>query len=251
MKDLHYPSYTPDSGYMTEQIRSKYIEYAVAKQLLPANAHRMADVISLTASNDINKPIQFWQLYSVLGATRIIDIVSRFYNRVYADEPWFKSVFERISGKQHHINTQSSMWIDAMGGGHRYHGGEFRLSFHHTHNAFDLMNDRGAERWVTLMRKTLDEPGIDYTDDVRVRPAVNTFLSYFMAKYAAEFNLKNYPAFGPTNPPLKRRINFLKMSSEDIQNLDEQDILEELVKRGIDTTHLNNKEALVNKALSL
>jgi truncated hemoglobin YjbI len=251
MKEHQYPPYAPSSGYMTEQIQSKYIEYAVKEKLLPVNAHRMPHVISLQASADQNKPIQFWQLYSVMGAERIIDIVTRFYNRVYTDEDWFKSVFEGISGKQHHINTQSSMWIDAMGGGHRYHGGEFRLSFHHTHNAFALMNDRGAHRWVSLMRQTLDEPGIDYTADLRVRPAVNTFLSYFMDKYAAEFNLKGYPAFGQTNPPLKRRLNFLNMTSEEIENLDEWELHEELTLRGIDTQTLNSKTALVNKALNL
>lgn len=136
----------------------------------------------------------------MLGTTRFIDVVSRFYKRVYTDEHWFRSVFERVWGTQHHINTQSSVWFDAMGGGHHYHGGEFRLSFHHTHNAFDLMNDRGAERWVTLMRETPEEPDIDYTDDVRVRPAVNTLLTYFIANYASEFNLESHPAFGTTNP---------------------------------------------------
>ena len=48
------------------------------------------------------------------------------------------------------------MWLDAMGGGLKYHGAEFRLSFHHQHNAFELMNEKGAERWIKLMFETLD-----------------------------------------------------------------------------------------------
>jgi len=38
------------------------------------------------------------------------------------------------------------MWIDVMGGGFFYQGGEYRLNFHHTHNAFELMNEKGAQR---------------------------------------------------------------------------------------------------------
>ena len=48
------------------------------------------------------------------------------------------------------------MWLDVMGGGLKYHGAEFRLNFHHQHNAFQLMNEKGAERWIKLMVETLD-----------------------------------------------------------------------------------------------
>ena len=143
MKETHY---SPENGYLTEKIRLQYINYAVDKNLLPHNAHRMANIISLTAEQDKTKPIQFWQLYSVLGRTRIVSIVSRFYRRVFEDEAWFASVFERVASKERHVKTQSSMWIDVMGGGLQYHGGEFRLNFHHTHNALELMNERGATR---------------------------------------------------------------------------------------------------------
>ena len=251
MTHFNYPNYNPENGYMTERIRSKYIDYAKRKALLPANAHRMADVISLVASNDMTKPIQFWQLYSVLGSHRILKICSQFYERIFKDEQWFRSVFERVATKQHHIRTQASMWIDAMGGGYYYHGGEFRLNFHHTHNAFELMNERGAARWISLMRETLDQENMDYTDDIRVRPGINTFLTFFMDKYASEFDIQSYPGFGETNPPLKRRINFLNMSTSAIEALPEQDLINELAARGIDTNKLNNKQALVNKALSL
>lgn len=253
MSETHfdYPAYSPQSGFMTEQIRTRYIENAIQKQLLPKDAHRLAPVISLTASNDPTKPIQFWQLYSVLGAQRIEAIVKRFYELVFSDELWFSSVFARVASKERHIMTQAAMWIDVMGGGHQYHGGEFRLNFHHTHNAFELMNDHGARRWVDLMVKTLNRPDIDYTDDERVRPAINTFLSYFMSKYADDFNFKDEYSFGRSNPVYKRRINFLNMSSDAIEALAEDDLIDELVARGVDVSVYTDKRQLVYKALSL
>ena len=251
MNKYDYPNYMTESGYLTDKILTQYIQQAVKKKLLPTNAHRMAHIKTLTASNDPDKPIQFWQLYSVLGPQRIVAIVSRFYDRVYDDEHWFKSVFTRIAPKERHINTQSAMWIDVMGGGHQYHGGEFRLNFHHTHNAHELMNNRGAERWVTLMRNTLNDPDIDFTADSRVRPAINSFLTFFMDKYASEFQFENCSAFGETNPPLKRRINFLNMTTTAVEALPEQELRKELTARGIDISQFMDKQTLVNKALNL
>lgn len=251
MNTFNYPSYQPQNGYMTDTIRNKYIKKAVADQLLPADSHRMEHIISLNASNDPGKPIQFWQLYSVLGSERILAIVSRFYERVYNDELWFRSVFMRVASKERHIQTQSAMWIDVMGGGQQYHGGEFRLNFHHTHNAMELMNSKGAERWVLLMTQTLNEDNIDFTSDARVRPAINTFLTYFMSKYADDFKFDNRAVFGETNSKLVRRINFFNMTSDAIEALDERELIDELTTRGIDTSAYNTKKALVDKALSL
>jgi len=251
MTTYNYPSYQPKSGYMTDKIRNNYITTAVEDRLLPVNAHRMEHIISLNAPNDPVKPIQFWQLYSVLGTERIVAIMRRFYERVYNDEHWFKSVFMRVASKERHIQTQSAMWIDVMGGGQQYHGGEFRLNFHHTHNAMELMNGKGAERWASLMKKTLDEDDIDFTDDARVRPAINTFLTYFMNKYAADFNFDTRSVFGETNGRLVRRINFMNMTSDAVEALDEQELIDELSTRGIDVSAYKNKQALVDKALSL
>jgi len=86
-----------------------------------------------------------------------------------------------------------------MGGGLAYHGAEFRLNFHHTHNAAALMNDKGAARWVKLMLDTLNDPTLDLTDDPRVRPAINTFLAHFFSKYADDFNFADNVVFGDTN----------------------------------------------------
>lgn len=251
MTPIDLPKFPTQHGYMSEKIQLAYISAAIDKGLLPKEAHRMADVLSLTASSDVAKPIQFWQLYSVLGQDPIVGIVQRFYERVFADEPWFTSVFEKVGGLNHHIGTQASMWIDVMGGGPYYHGAEFRLNFHHTHNAMALMNDKGAERWVKLMRDTLETSSDLMTDDPRVRQSINTFLAYFMTKYAEDFGFEDKHLFGETNPPLKRRINFMKMTEEAIEELSEQELSEALVEQGVDVSLYQSKEALVSKALML
>lgn len=251
MGSFTYPAFAPDKGYMTEKIRQQYIQVAIVDKRLPENAHRMSQIVSLTASNDIKQPIQFWQLYSVIGPQRIIKLVTRFYQRVFADEDWFKSVFERVGNLDHHVNTQSAMWVDVMGGGATYHGGEFRLNFHHSHNAMALMNDRGAKRWVKLMAETLNDPTTDLAMDSRVRPAINTFLQYFVGKYADEFAFADCGDFGEINPPVKRRINFLNMPSDAIEALSDAELKDELTARGIDVSNLQDKAQLVSTALRL
>ncbi len=246
-----YPHYQTSHGYLTEKIKQKYIRFAIEQRLLPENAHRIESIISLNACHDENQPIQFWQLFSVLGTERIVKIVQNFYQRVYSDEAWFSSVFARISDINHHINAQASMWVDVMGGGMMYHGGEYRLSFHHTHNAMALMNQKGAERWVKLMCETLNDPSVDMTNDPRVRPCLNTFLSYFLDKYADEFNFEAKEKFGVLNSAYKRRINFMKMTSDDIEALSEAELRGALQSRGIDVSELTDKVKLVSKALSL
>ena len=75
MSNFSHPNFPTSSGYMTDKIRQQYIQKAIAKKLLPENAHRMPQIISLDASNDIIQPIQIWQLYSVLGKDRIVRVV--------------------------------------------------------------------------------------------------------------------------------------------------------------------------------
>ena len=251
MNKLSYPSYPTEHGYLTETIRQKYITAAVASYLLPKDAHRMPEILSLEASNDIRKPIQFWQLYSILGQDRIVGIVSNFYQKVFADENWFRSVFADVGGVNHHIGTQASMWIDVMGGGPYYHGAEYRLSFHHTHNAHQLMNQKGAKRWVQLMKEALDTSQHLMADDPRVRPSLNTFLAHFFAKYATDFGFKNLETFGDINPPLKRKINFMNMTAKAIEELSEDQLRNALTDHGIDLQKDHTKTDLVQKALNL
>jgi truncated hemoglobin YjbI len=251
MATVDLPKFPTRHGYMSEKIQRDYIISAVAKGLLPVDAHRMPEILSLTAPSDVSKPIQFWQLYSVLGQDPIVGIVQNFYRRVFAEEAWFTSVFERVGGIGHHINTQASMWIDVMGGGPYYHGAEFRLNFHHTHNAMQLMNDKGAERWSNLMLNTLDASSDLMTDDPRVRRSINTFLTHFMTKYEEEFAFENRSYFGETNPPFRRKINFMKMTEMAIEALSEDELSEALAERGVDVSKFVGKEAMVSKALMM
>jgi truncated hemoglobin YjbI len=248
---FQYPKFPTRHGYMSEKIQRDYITSAIARNVLPADAHRIAQIVSLSAPNDASKPIQFWQLYSVLGQDPIVKIVQNFYERVFADEDWFASVFARVGGIGHHINTQASMWIDVMGGGPYYHGAEFRLNFHHTHNAIQLMNNKGAKRWTQLMLDTLDDSARHMADDPRIRISINTFLAHFMAKYAEEFAFENRSIFGDTNSPIKRKINFMRMTSDAIEALSEHALSEALAERGVDVSKYVGKDALISKALMM
>lgn len=236
---------------MTEKIQRGYIQAAVAKGILPEDAHRMAEVVSLTAPSDTSAPIQFWQLFSVLGQEPIVQMVGDFYQRVFDQDTWFTSVFERVGGINHHISTQASMWIDVMGGGPYYHGAEFRLNFHHQHNAMQLMNDKGAALWSQLMVQTLDESAYLLQGDPRIRTSINTFLSHFMSKYAEDFAFENRSFFGETNPPYARRINFMKMTQQAIEALSEAELAKALSERGVDVSQYEGKAEMVNKALMM
>jgi truncated hemoglobin YjbI len=199
MTEIPFPKFPTQQGYMTGKTQHAYIAAAVEKGLLPADARHNAAIVSLTAPTDPKTPIQFWQLFSVLGADAIVAIVQDFYERVFQAEDWFVAPFARIGGVEHHTVTQASMWADTMGGGPYYHGAEFRLSFHHTHNALTLMNDNGAALWVKLMVETLEATAHHMTDDPRVRIAINTFLTHFLGKYADEFGLGDVGACGEVN----------------------------------------------------
>jgi hypothetical protein len=170
---------------------------------------------------------------------------------IFADEEWFSSVIAHVGGVNHHVGTQASMWIDVIGGGPYYHGGEFRLSFHHTHNAHRLLDEKGAKRWVKLMVDALNASDNHMTDDPRVRPSLNTFLTHFFSKYASDFGFETRETFGDINPPLKRKTNFMNMTSDAIEALSEDELKEALISRGVDVTEYQNKEELVNKALNL
>jgi hypothetical protein len=89
------------------------------------------------------------------------------------------------------------------------------------------------------------------TEDPRIRPSINTFLTHFMGKYAQEFAFENRSVFGPTNPAVKRRINFLKMTTQAIEALTEAELSEALEERGVDVSKYKGKADLVNKALMM
>lgn len=236
---------------MTEKIRHAYIAKAIDKKILPSTAYRMQDIVSLSAPSNSSKPIQFWQLYSVLGQKRIVRIVQNFYRRAYLDKDWFRMVFARVGDESHHVRTQSAMWLDAMGGGLKYHGAEFRLNFHHQHNAFQLMNEKGAERWIKLMVKTLATSQKYMRHDPRVRISINTFLEYFMDKYASDFGFQTNSVFDPINAPVKRKLNFMNMTDAEIETLSAFELKEGLADRGVDVKKQLQKRELVKLAKRL
>ena len=251
MLNSSYPAYPPSHGYMTENIQQKYIAASIKDKTLPDNANRMPDIVTLNASENQSKPIQFWQLYSVLGKKRIVRIVQNFYQRVYRDEPWFSSIFAKIGDTSHHVRTQSAMWLDVMGGGFKYHGAEFRLNFHHQHNAIELMNKKGAERWIRLMIQTLDDTAEYMTDDPRVRISINTFLAYFMTKYAADFGFQTNMMFGPTNSKIMQKINLRNMTDAAIEALSDLELRAALTGRGFSVDENTPLQELVQKAQRL
>ena len=251
MSKLNYPIYQSERGYLTETTQQKFITTAVASKLLPKDAHRMPEILSLKASSDMKKPIQFWQLYSVLGQDPIVGIVSDFYRRVFADEKWFRTPFARVGDLNHHIGAQASMWLDVMGGGPYYHGAEYRLNFHHTHNAHMLLDEKGARRWAKLMILALESSQHLMTDDPRVRLSINTFLAHFFAKYASDFKFKNCENFGESNPPFRHKTNFMNMTEKSIEALSEEELHDALIARGVYLGGKLSKADLVQKALNL
>ena len=154
-----------------------------------------ADTISnsLVADLDTQKPLYYWQLFSLLGQDRIHAMVKTFYKHVYADKeaPWFREAFEAVSTMEHHITTQTQFWCDAMGGGKYYHGGDYRLKFHHTNNADAVMNAKGAQRWMYHMRRAVAEneqnPKASFAKvDPRILPCLKDFLHTKVMKYAQQ-----------------------------------------------------------------
>jgi len=145
---------------------------------------------NLRADPDTSKPLYFWQLYSVLGTDRIIKVVENLYTSIANDEeePWLPHAFTRLCDWEHHIQTQAGFWLDAMGRGKCYHGGEYRLHFHHHHNAGHVMTQVGAARWMHHMRHALDIS--DLGSDPRVRGTIEEFLRTRMEKYAEQFSFE-------------------------------------------------------------
>ena len=69
----------------------------MVSKLFPKDAYKIPEIQSLKAPNNIKKPIQFWQLYEVLGQDPIVGILSNFYKRVFADDKWFQTPFAQVA----------------------------------------------------------------------------------------------------------------------------------------------------------
>ncbi|KAL7572592.1 hypothetical protein ACA910_000406 [Epithemia clementina (nom. ined.)] len=227
------PMFEPSYGYMTAKARSRFLSWyglttlaqksqtfrqvyynhnyhhdsttdddnndnAIHDSVVDAaadNDQNDARLLSLCASQNENEPLYFWQIFSLTGMDPILQLLTNFYNRIYNDHEadWFRSIFMDLASKQHHIQAQTLMWLDCFGGGRLYHGGEFRLNWHHqgTH-ALPIMTVPGAERWMNHMNAALKEEeskenGAFFGTESRVRPALNTFLQFFLQSYGNSF----------------------------------------------------------------
>ena len=215
--------FAPHHGYSTAEARREYLEI---KGLLVVEStadsttksddnglslerptdHHHFEMMDLMADPDIDKPLYYWQLYSLLGPEPIVDICTAFYDYVYSDTtaPWFLTVFEQAASRQHHITAQAQYWIDVMGGGKKYPGGNKRLTFHHWYNANDIMTSQGASQWMSYMKrairhvvlskhKSLADGGQEHNEyrqyellrtDPRIIPCIVDFLKTKMQSYA-------------------------------------------------------------------
>ena len=179
---FNYPNYVPNYGNLTEKIMKEFILNYYHKQTLENK-----EITSLIASNDITKPLYFWQLYSILGEVYIEDLIRLFYTKLFNDNKnkWFSDEFIEIGSIEYHVRGQKKFWLDIMGGGEYYTGGEKKL--HNYHKLVkNIMTTDGASIWMKHMNNALEE--MKYNDDVRVGKCMDVFLKYFMTKYAIEFD---------------------------------------------------------------
>ena len=180
--------FAPSAGYTTKAVYEEYFcnHFADAPRVDFSEEYGL-----MGNTEDHSEPLYFWQLYSVLGPEPIHQLITDFYQRVWKDDdaPWFRDAFIDLGAPmEHHIRTQVAYWIDAMGGGRCYHGGEYRLRFHHEHNARAIMTAAGATRWMYHMRQALQTMAEQHPEqDSRVVPAILDFLDTKMRSYADQF----------------------------------------------------------------
>ncbi|CAM9667691.1 unnamed protein product [Chrysoparadoxa australica] len=95
-------------------------------------------------------------IYSRLGSATMSKVSHQFYNRVYADELWFRKVFS-ASTREEAIANQRDFLIERFGGPKVYSerkGGRLRLMGRHA--PYDL-NPKTAQRWLEHMEAALDD----------------------------------------------------------------------------------------------
>ena len=179
--------YKPSFGFLTDYYRREYIN-----SNLTTEAFKEEHIMSLNSQVNNSKQLYFWQLYSILGEERIHNLIQKFYESIFNDlnDQNFSNIFKKLGTIEYHIFGQQNFWMDIMGGGKRYAGGEYRLERHHN-LAKDIMNKKGARRWLYHMNQTLNNQLLDLTDDYRVKFCIVDFIYFFMKKYAVQFNFSS------------------------------------------------------------
>lgn len=176
--------FEPLLGYLTEFFRKEYIN-----NKLNHTEFKEQSVISLNHLDNNTDHLYFWQLYSVLGEERIHCLIEKFYKNIFDDKTdlFFSNTFKSFGTVNYHLIGQKQFWLDVMGGGKKYAGGEYRLKRHHDF-AKIIMNKRGAARWLMHMENTVYDNTLDLTNDERVKYCILDFIHFFMKKYAVEYN---------------------------------------------------------------
>jgi truncated hemoglobin YjbI len=222
------PRFRVKYGNMTRSVQEAFIALEIECGRMPAGSLLVEKIVSLEASDDPDDPLYFWQLYSIVGKQPVRKIAQNFYTRVFEDkeDDDFRATFEKSSEKEYHVLLQTFMYLDCFGGGRYYAGEQARVDMHHKTAARNIMTRQGAEKWTRYMRASLDDEteALDKIDP-RVRPALNSFLKYFMDKYAGTFDFDSSDLhFGDATIPalsLKGRsedslealtLSFLKLS---------------------------------------
>ena len=194
-KIYRYPNFTPSLGNLTSKFRKEYIDEQIKLNLLPKNSFENEQIMSLVASTDIIDKVYFWQLYSIIGQDPLHILIKTFYENIFNDDSsrieWFKNGFSEIGDVNYHVKGQKNFWLDVMGGGKLYIGGESKLSFKHR-MVQDMMNTKGAELWMNYMKITLHEVKFHFMHDSRIIPCIDSFLNFFMKKYSFEFDYNIY-----------------------------------------------------------
>ena len=176
-------NFTPKIGFLTLKYRNDFLN-SIGKSI--------DSKIDLIASDNKEKPLYFWQLYSILGYDNILLIVKTFYGHIFNEQDikkkWFKSKFEESGPINYHIKGQLKFWLDLMGGG-SYYEKEKKLNLYHN-LVKEIMTKEGANMWLYYMNITLTElsKNNNFNIDERIIPCINDYINFFMGKYSKEFS---------------------------------------------------------------
>ena len=176
------------TGRVTRRLRDEFLKHRLERGHITQAASAAASTLSFTASP--NKPLYFWQLYSVMGSERIHRVIHCFYTNVFADDsaPWFRDVFVEFGTVKYHVAGQYRFWMDVFAGGVRYKAGMPGLRFHHK-LAQQIMTQQGAQRWMFHMQRAIEQCRPDWDErDVRILPCIETFLTFTMECYGVQFD---------------------------------------------------------------
>lgn len=181
-------TFIPKEGFLTQIMKNEYIKYLREKgELIDTCVDK--SVLSLYSHDNTSSNLYFWQLYSILGEKPILELITNFYTRIFNDneKPWFRDFFKDLGSLEYHIKGQTNFWLDTMGAGKYYQGGEKKLKFKHELTR-ELMTTTAANRWLYHMVLALKDTSNSFNQDPRIIPCLERFLLFFMNRYSLEFD---------------------------------------------------------------